>query len=601
MLKNFDKFRLNYTTKLMLSNLLLLALPVFVLFSYLYSNSVKAIEIQQSSSLMNEVITAKAQIEKELSSLEEKAYEICSNPILVNYFNNLKISDFESIQTAKTYINPLIAWTSTWEAGKLKFRFFTNNIKIPESDNIYHFQDYTSTIWFKEMVASSLINPKYVILDNSRKLKFMQAPDNADIKYTISIFMPFPSNISESANTYIELYFKPEALFDSAAAKAVFQKGMFLVLTNDEKILYSTKKNMESLLKDAKKSLKRTNYSNNYFYHEKTHYNIYSAEIPKLNCIIAGIIPQSELMKDVRRTKTIFIFEFSLGIILLIFFSFYISSALTKKVKKLVKIMRLVQKGDLNQKIELKGNDEFTELGNDFNIMISKIRQLINEVYKAEILQKEAIYKSLQSQINPHFLYNTLETIKMMAEINKNRDISDALTCLGMMLRYNLKTEEHFVPLKNELDQIQYYCALENLMLNNRLSLNISCPESLYSKIIIKLVIQPLVENAIIHGFDNYSGPCIIDLIIKESSNTLVIIIKNNGIPIHKEKAIQLMDWISGKIPPKDMPVKGFGVGLRNVHERIVNKYGSSYGIISINNQEDYTCFTLYLPLIDVI
>lgn len=164
--------------------------------------------------------------------------------------------------------------------------------------------------------------------------------------------------------------------------------------------------------------------------------------------------------------------------------------------------IREVQKGDLSVVIENCGKDEMGELGSQINKMLVNIKQLTDDNLNHELLMKNTQIRALQNQINAHFIYNVLESIKMMAEIEEKYDISDAITSLGKLLRYSMKWTNANVTVAEELEYIRNYLSLINLRFDYEIYLSVNMPQSILIQKIPKMSLQPVVENAIYHGIE---------------------------------------------------------------------------------------------------
>ena len=175
---------------------------------------------------------------------------------------------------------------------------------------------------------------------------------------------------------------------------------------------------------------------------------------------------------------------------------------LLKQLYEILRAIRRVQSGDLDVVIEHCGPDEMGELGTQINKMLTRIKQLMDDNLKREMLVKNSEIRALQNQINAHFIYNVLESIKMMAEIDEEYDISDAVTSLRKLLRYSMKWVSGNVLVEQELEYIKNYMALINLRFDYEIYLSLNLPEIILQQEIPKMSLQPIVENAIYHGIE---------------------------------------------------------------------------------------------------
>lgn len=263
----------------------------------------------------------------------------------------------------------------------------------------------------------------------------------------------------------------------------------------------------------------------------------------------------------------------------------------------LMKKMKMVERGNLDVKVPVNGPKEIRELATYFQQMIDRIKELIIETIKKEAATKNAELRALKTQIDAHFLYNTLENIKMMAELEEKYEISDALTSLSDMLRYNLNWNEEFVELRQELNHIKNYVDIMNLRMSQRIRLEIFIPDELMKQEIPKMSLQPLVENAIKHGIypiiHERQGRITIEAVTNDDK--VRIDVTDNGRGISEAELQRLNDGVYD-IPSSERLDKGSGLGLRNVHERIELSYGKDYGLKITSEKGSFTKVSITLP-----
>ena len=225
--------------------------------------------------------------------------------------------------------------------------------------------------------------------------------------------------------------------------------------------------------------------------------------------------------------------------------------------------------------------DEIGLLYKTFDSMVEKIQTLIRENYENELLKKEAQLKAMESQMDPHFLYNTLESINWRAKMIHSEEISQITTSLGSLLRLSLgKNSEHFT-LAQEMEIVNNYITIQKIRYQRRLDFSADVPSWLLSAAIPKFTIQPLLENAIRYGLEESSETCYISITCREVLGLLVIRITNTGSSFEEDFMKKLL---SGQIQPH-----GFGIGILNIHRRLQLTYGESYGLLLYNIEDAET------------
>ncbi|WP_138755311.1 sensor histidine kinase [Paenibacillus sinopodophylli] len=307
-------------------------------------------------------------------------------------------------------------------------------------------------------------------------------------------------------------------------------------------------------------------------------------------------ISNSELTKDAVVIRSVTWIATLITIIVALFISFIFSFALTNPLRKMMRLMRNVQEGDFNVQFQVKYQDEVGQLGTQFNRMIVRIDHLIQDIYVIEKKKKEAELNALQSQINPHFMYNTLESIRMAAELNDDQIAADMIAILGKLLRYSISDLHEEVTLENELLHMRNYVEMLNYRYPNRFRLEIRVSEEWLNYPIIKLVLQPIVENAIYHGMDDNKPSMRIEISSEQTSQILWLRIKDDGLGMNEETLERLNRSLAG-LEEAEVKRKSSGIGLKNVNERIKLHYGSAYGLKVISERGTGTEVILQLPI----
>lgn len=267
--------------------------------------------------------------------------------------------------------------------------------------------------------------------------------------------------------------------------------------------------------------------------------------------------------------------------------------ALFKRFYVILGVIRKVQDGQLDERVPEGGRDEFGELGGQINHMLDRIQILMKDKLDREILVKNTEIKALQNQINAHFIYNVLESIKMMAEIDEKYEISDAITALGELLRYNLKWVSSNVTIREEITYIKNYIRLMNLRYDFAIILSVNIDEDIYSQSIPKMSLQPIVENAILHGIAELGEDATIYIKSVKLEEDFEITITDSGVGMDEEHRLILEKKMNGKIEDQDSK---HGIGLKNVNYRIKMQFGEKYGLKVYSMEGCYTKITVLLP-----
>jgi two-component system sensor histidine kinase YesM len=305
---------------------------------------------------------------------------------------------------------------------------------------------------------------------------------------------------------------------------------------------------------------------------------------------LINIIRMGELNKNINQmaaaTAVITIVMVFIALIFILLFSFRI----TRPMKKLMLLMNLLEKGDFDVKVRITGRNEIGKLARTFNNMTRKVKKLINDVYIEKINQRELELQMLKNQINPHFLYNTLESMRMVAEYNNIPKVSDMAFLLGKILRFGINTNKEIVTVKEEIEYLGYYVKLQNYRFGNSFEAVINIDESIEDCLIIKLILQPLAENAIYHGLAGRSQGGLIEVTGITEAENILFTISDNGQGMDEETLYNLNGYLQG------LNNNFKSIGLKNVHKRIQLYYGNDYGIKIESIQGSGTSVKVMLP-----
>ncbi len=283
------------------------------------------------------------------------------------------------------------------------------------------------------------------------------------------------------------------------------------------------------------------------------------------------------------------------GIILLIgILSYYIPLSITQPIIKISEVTDRVAKGDLSVRSNVRTGREVTMLNDSLNSMIDKINELLEQVKKEQIRIRKAEFELLQSQINPHFLYNTLDAIIWLAESGEQKKVVDMVGNLSDFFRTSLNQGKDIILLREEIQHVKSYLEILQVRYQDILQYEIDIPIELEKYMIPKITIQPLVENALYHGIKNKRGTGTISITGKEEKDFFVLQIRDDGIGIEEEKLKQVKKVIT------ENQFSGEAIyGLYNVNERIRLNFGETYGLSIESTYGQGTVVKIMLPYIE--
>lgn len=267
-----------------------------------------------------------------------------------------------------------------------------------------------------------------------------------------------------------------------------------------------------------------------------------------------------------------------LGLALALLISLLFSRRIVVPIKRLQLSMANIIKHNFRSKIPVSGMDEVSQLTETFNFMTNRIRELIQTVYQVEIKEKEANLNALQAQINPHFLYNTLGTINAMAVVENQEEIGEMVVALGEMLQYAIRTKDKVVTIRDELTHVSCYITIQKTRFGSRLQYSAHVTEDIADNRLIRLSLQPLVENAISHGIERGTGAGSIRIIGKRAGDAIEITVSDDGAGIPEGRLRDIQAWLSYQ-NLRASEERETSIGLYNVNERLKLHFGEAYGI----------------------
>lgn len=303
--------------------------------------------------------------------------------------------------------------------------------------------------------------------------------------------------------------------------------------------------------------------------------------------------------EEMSHFRVLFIIIMTLTILLLSIFSVLMAMDILSPINRLVHSIKKVEEENIHQEVVVDREDELGYLSKCFNKMSMEIDNLLNRVYKEEITRRGAELKALQAQINPHFLFNTLESINWMAQLNHVPEIRDMVTSLGALIEASIGKGNPMVALSRELKYVDHYLLIMKNRYGERLSYESEIDTSLLEQEVPKLILQPLVENAIYHGIDKMRKKGTIKLTVRKQGETIYIEVMDNGKGMIPEEVEDLNQKFKEDREDYLLGDNRKSIGLANVNGRVKLFFGKEYGLQIESQYEAYTKMKLYLPIRD--
>lgn len=307
-----------------------------------------------------------------------------------------------------------------------------------------------------------------------------------------------------------------------------------------------------------------------------------------------GVYYLDDALQPVRFVQVSALVIALITIALTVTISMVYTNAISKPVLHLLSIMEKAGHGDLAVRYDGRSRDEIDELGHGLNTMLEKIEELLMLVYQEQQSKREAELRIMQQQIKPHFLYNTLDTILWMAEENAPQQIVEVVTALTRLFRIALSQGREIISVKDEIEHVRSYLVIQKIRYEDKFDFNIQCDESLYDLQVQKMILQPLVENAIYHGLKEKQGTGEIHISIKQTGEYLELVVRDDGVGIPEA----ILNRITEGLHHLDHDFDRSAFALYNVNDRIHLTYGEAFGIKVSSRQGWGTIFTIRHPVV---
>lgn len=391
-----------------------------------------------------------------------------------------------------------------------------------------------------------------------------------------------------STEGYIIASIQKAVLRDLLRGTSLEDNGFLLVLTEDGQVAYNSNPELfgryftqEQIRGELQKSSSNLIRPDRRFY-----YSSFPSYTTGWDFIIFADITYGQ-RHIVNFQITVFLIVLT-AVLLLIITARLIANANTKPVRRLIEFIHGVEKNEFAEQIDLKAEDEMAELVDSFNAMILSVRE-------NQILRKRSQIYALQKQINPHFLYNTFESIKSLAQLKDNRGVIAMIEKLSDLFHYNTdRSGKPMTGIRDELQHIMNYLDIQRVRFGSRLEVNYVIDEKVLLYLVPRVILQPIVENSICHSMERMKAGYRLDISAGFDGADIQFVIRDNGIGIFQDKLQRLAAFIRGEEGTERSDE--FGIGLKNIHERLVLSYGSQYGISISSEAGVYTEVRVRIP-----
>lgn len=311
---------------------------------------------------------------------------------------------------------------------------------------------------------------------------------------------------------------------------------------------------------------------------------------------LVGVVPEENLWDNYGQLLLFFLFIVLFSIFLLVFVNLRLSAWITAPMKKLDRAVKELEAGQDTVDLSVNGPYEVEHLSRSIQSMVSTMRHLMDDILQQEEQKRRSELDVLQSQINPHFLYNTLDSVIWMTENGRTEDAVVMLTSLARLFRISLSRGSNIIPIADELEHARHYLTIQKMRYKNKFSADISAEEGVEFLYTLKLIVQPILENAIYHGMAFSDGDGEIRIRAFREGTSVIIEVADNGPGMPEEVLKHLLD------PGGDYAAagsRGSGIGFRNVHRRLRLTFGQAYGLTILSEPDAGTAVRICIPALN--
>ena len=309
---------------------------------------------------------------------------------------------------------------------------------------------------------------------------------------------------------------------------------------------------------------------------------------------LLSVTPEKGLPLSNLKMRLFVVFVVASFLLVLVLINAFISSRITNPIQQLEKMVNAIEAGELDQEVDIGGSYEIQHLGRSIGDMAHRIKELMEDIVAEHESKRKSEFDTLQSQINPHFLYNTLDIIVWMIENEQKQEAVKVVTAMARFFRISLSKGKSIIPVKDELEHVRNYLMIQQRRFKNKFTYEIEADKEVLNLASLKLMLQPLVENAIYHGMEFMDGDGEIHVKAWKEEEDLWLEIQDNGLGMTQERVKNLLSektHVSSK--------RGSGIGVKNVNERIRLYFGDDYGLVIESEPDEGTIIKIHLPAVE--
>lgn len=569
---------LKISHKIFMNYFILLGVTIVILSAIVISVSTKAIEESTDNNTLQMVKQVNSSIELYIKNYEEIIYYISINPNIIHFLTSGKEADTQDIQELQLYekqnpsiIGIMIASTDNRYASRKLERISRDPLS-----NEDWFKNAINNVGTLQLISNPIgrnIRIQEAFITGKQVVSLSKAIVDADGQPIGVILIDIDSTV-----------------FEQIIEDTIIGKTGFVFLQDEKGDIVYTKRNdivyhiRPEIIKNGKNGetiqIKENKFKVMWFNSDMTKWRV------------VGVFSLKEALEPVARIQMSILIVTLVVVMLSFIASFYQSKTITKPIAKLKNLMEHVEDGELDLRFTSMYDDEVGQLGKSFNNMLDSMKALIDLVYQEQMKKREAELEIFRAQIKPHFLYNTLDTIHWLIKENKNEDAIKVIKALTRLFRISLSKGKEYIRIDEELKHVESYLTIQQVRYEDKLDFAIHCNEKIKNLRITKLILQPIVENAIYHGIKQLEEKGMIHINIRIEDEIIIATVHDNGIGISEEEVIRINKVLTHEIPRENE------YGLVNVNEKLRLSFGNHYGVTIDSVLNKGTTVTLRHPII---
>lgn len=584
------RFRTSVIWKTVVLFSLICILPLFVFISYIYSLVMDEVTDNAQDSMNQSLQKTAATARQTIDRIEKSCAELSGDNILTRFI------DIEYSSTG----NEIIHFNKTVYPFLSSRRFL-----LPEVDSIWVFTSNAS-------VPQSWADGAGIAPLSAFNMSLPEQPTKTEYWWdTSGVRVSYPTNDTDSQHSFFSFNhilrspssgwrtgiasyrIAADALFGAVVEPENNTSGTLYLVNRDGLVLHSADlsaigQNVTAFYSDPPQSFISVAAGRHQIGEQV--FLVHSESFPQLGCSLVAVQSLAGIHNEIRSITTKMIVVLVLSGLFIVLLISAATLRILKRLRLLVAAMNRVDDGEHHDLVDPGPNDEFGQLIATYNQMVVKTKELINNVYRAQIKEKEAQIRALEAQVNPHFLYNTLTSIAFVAKEKDDHDAYRMALSLGKFYRLGLSRNAEMISVADELEYLNMYLTIQKIRFKERIDYRFQIDERYLACKLIRNVLQPLVENAISHGLEDKKEGGIVTVSMWPEQANLVFCVQDNGVGI---APALLKDFNEGQfdhLTPK-------GYGLKNVNERLQLYYGEAYRLYAESSREGGTRMYIRMPI----